>query len=650
MRHRHKKRASSAFVAVSALAYACGGDVGDADGRDAGPGADAAPPDGDLEAIRVEPENETLVVTPGEPAELDYRAIGEYDDGSEVDLTDEVLFSLENSRIGGFEGPRFESVAHRGGETEVLARQSGVTGRATLSVVFQARHDDPATGDDLPDDPGSALDGDEDEDRAPELVYPNDGTLVPPNLRDLEIHFLPGEGNDLYELTFENAVTEISVYLRCGEEVGGGCVYQPDEDLWIWLAETNRGAETVEVGLRATDADDEDAGVGVAEPIDLNFSLDEVRGTIFYWTTSGDTAIMRYDFGASDEVAAEPVLEPSDVDEQTSAEDTDCVGCHALSPDGTKMVSELEGQRDGRLVLFDLLGDSIEGDVTEREQSIFQTWSPDSSEFVGVYMDSGSDEYNLRVFDGETMERTGTIDVGASESEPANHPDWSPDGDEIVFNSVGEPFKDDGRRATNQRSHHGQIERIVYEGDSADGWDPEAWSEPEVLVPREDETNYYYPAYAPDPDYLIFNRSRCEDGNIGPTHECDGDMNPTAELLMMPAEPGAEPVELESANAPGVMDDGDYELYNSFPKWSPFEFQRTEEVGSRLFWVAFSSKRMAGLREPVGDNALLWMAAVDPERLDEEEDPSFPAFAIPYQEFDTDNHIPQWTQSTVVIE
>ena len=622
---------------AGALSLACGSPGGSEPPDAGGPIGDADEVDG-LVSIVVEPQDETFVIEGDDPARADYQAIGQLEDGGEVDLTDQAQFSLDNQGVGSFEGASFTSSIARGGRSGVSATVGSTTGTTSLSVTIRQEHTDPDSADDLPDDPGGHFGGDENSDRAPELVYPNDGVLVPPNLEELEFHFFPGDDNDLFELTFANEFTDVTVYLTCTQELNGGCIYEPDSTLWTWLSQTNRGGDSVEVGLRATSEDSEE--VGVSDTIDFSLSFDNVRGAIYYWTTSGDSAIMTYDFGGNQE-QAEVVLEPADVGEQGGVSEPDCVGCHALSPDGTKMVSELDGQWDGRLVLYDIVEDEIPLPVTDENQSIFQSWSPDSNQFVGVYMDTGSDEFNLRLFDGDTMERTGTIDVGADDEQPANHPDWSPDGDEIVFNRVGEPN-------TNQRSHHGQIERIFYEGDSDGGWSPDDWSDPEILVEREDGTNYYYPAYAPDPDYLVLNRSFCDSGNTG--SECDQDMDPTAQLLMMRAEPGAEPVELDNANAPGITDDGEYDLYNSFPKWAPFEFQRTEEFGSRLFWVTFSSKRNVGLREPVGDDALLWMAAVDPTRVDGGEDPSFPAFAIPYQEFDTDNHIPQWTESAVVIE
>src|SRR5690606_40730750 len=51
----------------------------------------------------------------------------------------------------------------------------------------------------------------------PLLVYPNDGVVVPPNLRELEIHFVrQHRTDDLFEISFTNAITDVRVFLRCG--------------------------------------------------------------------------------------------------------------------------------------------------------------------------------------------------------------------------------------------------------------------------------------------------------------------------------------------------------------------------------------------------------------------------------------------------
>jgi len=113
-------------------------------------------------------------------------------------------------------------------------------------------------------------------------------------------------------------------------------------------------------------------------------------------------------------------------------------------------------------------------------------------------------------------------------------------------------------------------------------------------------------------------------------------------------------IKLAGLNRPGKEDGANVNLTNSFPKWCPFVFQRTGELGTRLMWIAFSSSRAYGLYGPPpqqggGDGdattgKLIWMAGIDPDAALRSEDSSFPAFVLPYQGFDTSNHIAQWTE------
>jgi hypothetical protein len=115
---------------------------------------------------------------------------------------------------------------------------------------------------------------------------------------------------------------------------------------------------------------------------------------------------------------------------------------------------------------------------------------------------------------------------------------------------------------------------------------------------------------------------------------------------------GAASVAGVNANKPGIEDGANSSLANSFPKWSPFEFRRTSEEGSRLMWVTFSSTRRYGLRNPPSapntsendSGTLIWMAAVDPDAVARGEDPTFVPFVLPFQNITTSNHIAQWAE------
>ena len=47
------------------------------------------------------------------------------------------------------------------------------------------------------------------------LAYPLDGMLLPPNMNVLEVQFVPPAGATLFEVDFENAITDVSVETQC---------------------------------------------------------------------------------------------------------------------------------------------------------------------------------------------------------------------------------------------------------------------------------------------------------------------------------------------------------------------------------------------------------------------------------------------------
>jgi hypothetical protein len=95
------------------------------------------------------------------------------------------------------------------------------------------------------------------------------------------------------------------------------------------------------------------------------------------------------------------------------------------------------------------------------------------------------------------------------------------------------------------------------------------------------------------------------------------------------------------------MDGATTDLTSGYAKWHPV-VARGQEGNGRLMWLTFASTRMYGLRQPTAGldqnprNSLLWVAAVDPDKLDLGVDPSYTAFALPRQDLTVSNHLPQW--------
>jgi hypothetical protein len=289
---------------------------------------------------------------------------------------------------------------------------------------------------------------------------------------------------------------------------------------------------------------------------------------------------------------------------------------------------------DGRLLLFDVQRAMPMVAFPLAQRSQFESWNPDGTAFVGVYGDDHkTGPSNLLLFDGTSGAMTGQIDLGGLRGD---HPDWSKNGQRIVFTSA-----DTTGSQTDQRPARGGIAYV----EMTNG----GWSAPKQLVDAVDGKNHYYPAIAPDNETLIYNESTCPAGSTY-AKDCNGDTDPSARLWVSQLPPApVRPVELGLANAPGVADNGAADLTNSFPKWAPFVFQLSEE--RRLLWFTVSSTRQYGLRPPPpGANGestkgtLIWMIGIDPNSLSTNQDASYAGFVLPFQDITTSNHIAQWTE------
>jgi hypothetical protein len=613
-------RRRCALWLTAMVAGACAPDgpegVGRPDGAisaaDAGtfrPGDDGGAADPGIERLEVAAV-ETAVPLGGRTP-LVARASGPELPASGADVTDSVRWTVEPARLGRVSGGEFVAGLSVG-TAQIRAELDGVFGATEVQVRVEARASRPVDGTDpLPEDPAAVFASAQSEpERAPAVLYPTDGTLLPRNLGQLEVHFRD-RGFDLFEIRFESSTVDVAVTTRC-EPLEDGCVFPLEEALYQELSDAAAGRGPVRLWVRGTDGEE----TADSEPVRVSFSAESVEGGLYYWSTS-DEAIMRVDFGAGN---VPERFFPFD-------EDNTCYGCHALSPDGTRMTLSREGQFNGELFLLDVQTRQIVLNGLETDQrEQFQSWAPDSSKFAAIWSDTSPPDTRIRIRSGETGQVLEEIQLG---HEPT-HPNWSPAGDAIAYTRVTE-------HKTSQRPERGGIS--VVESLPGGGWSaPIHWIEPE------DGFNYYNPEFGLDGSFMLYNRSVCPDGRTGGS-QCDGDADPSAELWAL-ASPDDPRIRLDRANAAGPLDPSDA-LTNTFPRWAPFEGDRFRDGSGRVWWMTFSSRRRYGLRSPPGDGQLLWMAAVDPDAILRGEDGSFPAFALPFQDLGTSNHIGQWTQRIV---
>ncbi len=569
--------------------------------RPPGPGTDGGPPppnDGGITPtgdIRIEPADHVATIMGGAPVELDYRAFVRGADGSERDVSAEVTWSVTRTELGSFAGAHFTSSTTLGGRTAVRARMGTLEGTTSLTLRLERAIVTPGTPPDAPGRFGGAVDPS----RAPEIVYPSDGTMVPPNLRELELHYRPN-GGTLFELHVTTTSVDLRIYFGCPESVGGGCIYTADDEVWTAIATAARGTGPFTYRLRSVDAM---GRVGESAMRTLRVAEEDITGGLYYWNAGGGT-IDRFEFGVRGAVA-ERFLDQARTGAMT------CVGCHTLSRDGTRIAVGTDIPTTS-LQVFDvrtrarifMLGAGGFGGFPS--QPNFTSFSPDARQLVA------SSLAGLSIRDATTgavvTERLGG---GAS-----SMPDWSPDGNHIVYvrhDAPSFPGLTDTPSVTSGRIH------------TLD-WNGTSWVAGPVLVAGGSENNYY-PAYSPNGRFVVFNRSPSNTGSMGG----DGSMGGVTDAQLWYVRSDGSGTAILLARATGYGD--------SWPKWDPTEYL---DDGRPVYWLAWSSLRAYGLRYGDGARVQLWMTAFEPNVADTGGDPALPAFRLPFQNIETGNHIAQW--------
>lgn len=152
-------------------------------------------------------------------------------------------------------------------------------------------------------------------------------------------------------------------------------------------------------------------------------------------------------------------------------------------------------------------------------------------------------------------------------------------------------------------------------------WDGAAFGAPAVLLAPPAQKSNLFPMFSPNGDYIAFAQGKGGHGDN------------TAQLFVMDAEGANDPIELVNANrvTSNQMTDGQYQ--NSQPTWAP---------PGDLHWIAFNTKREYGVISEEGTQQI-WIAAVDPDKAANGEDPSYPAFRVPFQGLEENNHRAFWT-------
>ncbi len=563
-------------------------------GASEGENADAGPQE--AQSLQITPENVELTVINGVAVQQPYTVLATYAEGNTVDVTDLVSLSVDNALVGSFLSGVFETGV-AGGESIVrasLGEQSTETG--IVVVLRNERVDEgaPANAADLFDE------ATEDPLLAPSLVYPDDGTYLPPNLGDFEMHWTSTAQTDLYEVSLKSEHSTLRVFTTQDASLGAFTAFTPQE--WRAIGESARGND-VQLQVRALNTAAPET-LGASEARIAKLTDTNVEGGIYYWASSGALAggIYRHDMSRPGE-SAEAFY--------TTAEtpSSRCVACHVLSRDGDKMAVTYDGG-NGAGSIVDVASKTPLLATDRTFEWNFAAFEPGGERIVTVRQGV------LTLRDVDSGEVVNTVPTGGT----ASHVDFAATGDRIVYAAVASP-------AADWSFTGGSIVLQSFDSGSA------MWGPPVTLYQPPAGTNAYYPSFSPDGEWVLFNQSAATSYDAA-----------TAELYVMRSDGSTEPLRLESPNVTSG-------LTNSWARWAPFvqELRPAGETPEQFFWLTFSSKRAFGVRLGQG-TPQLWMTPFFPARAAAGTDPSGPAFRLPFQELGTNNHIAQWTTRVVPVD
>ncbi|MBI3186112.1 MAG: PD40 domain-containing protein [Myxococcales bacterium] len=573
------------------------GDGGDGDGGD---GDGGRLEDGGVSgcvqgatALSITPANQTVSIGSGASQTIQFTATATMADGSSLDVTSRVNWSVKRSDDtppGSITPQGLYSPPSAGGMVTVTASDGCLSAQATLTLVLQAVFKDPGPAVTARFG-GTVVTGDAN--RSPTIVYPNTETRFPRNIYKVLFQWRKG-GNDWFRLTFEGEFSKTVVYSdgahpQCAAANPPAGCYEADTQSWLAIAGSNAGGV---VTLTVDGVGPGDPKVYRAATIRIGFSKRDVKGAIFYWSTTaaGIRRAAVSDALPEDYVVAKPVATVLPNNGGTVG----CVACHTVSRSGKKIFAGTKTSTATGEFVYDvtLVPPPIPIITTQISNANkgFGTFSPDDKRVVATVGNT------LAEFDAQTGQKIANLSPPA-----ATNPDWSPTGAELAYsNKAGDSPAGAG------------LEVISYDG---------GWGATRPLAPANGLSNLF-PSYSPDGKLVAYARG------LG------GHGDKTFQLHLIQADGAGQPVELVTANrhVNNAVGDGQHE--NTMPTWAP---------PGDLDWVAFNSRRPYGVVYPNGGVQQIWVSAIDRAKWDGGADPSHPAFRFAFQGLNENNHRAYWT-------
>jgi WD40-like Beta Propeller Repeat len=576
------------ILALVALVSACDSNHTAGNGDDGGVTCKVG-----LVSIALSPAAPAVTLDGTAAAPITFTATGTFSDGHSEEIAgaqlDWSVTRTDDTPPGSIAAGVLQPNASTGGVVTVAATDGCISGTTTVTFTLNAVVGTPSNSGDWAGTPVTTG-------TLPLVVYPSDQTRFPRNIYRTLFQW-KSQGYSEFRLTFAGTGSTVTVYtdgvdLQCAGANGAGC-WEADETAWAFIAGSNAGG-TVTWTIDALDRSTATPTIRRGAPITIGFSRRDIKGAVFYWSTTS-AGVRRAN--VADAVPEDYVTGvPGTV--YPNGDSVDCVACHVVSRDGKYLAAPTKASWDTSLTIYQVTADIpppvLVKTVENTDGHGFATISPDDNYVVAAWAGV------MWMVDRATGNFVSDIALAGLKG---THPDWSPDNTQLVF-ATGAGDAPGGA----------SIATLPYLGG-------QAWGTPKKITTPGGQTDLF-PMFSPDGSWIAFSRGKGGHGDN------------TAQLWLVRKD-GSDPIELLAANrvVNNATTTGQHQ--NSQPTWAPPSDEDLE-------WVAFNSKRAYGVVLGAGTQQI-WVAAVDKARLEAGEEPSYPAFRLQFQGLKENNHRAYWT-------
>lgn len=467
----------------------------------------------------------------------------------------------------------------------------------------------------------------------PCVAEPAMDAMIPRNWTPLFFEWSAPSGQNVFEIKIvvDNQVNPLVVYTT-------GSTFTVDAAMWAGLTAHSAGHD-LEITVRGAVLDNgaltAPPAVGTAGKVHL--APVDAAGSVVYWTASGGTSFKGFTIG---DTTSKLVLTPGTAGPTSSGGNTNCVSCHASTPDGKYVVYSRDGDDGSRAIdVRKVTGGAPDpADISPAALQLLgrtrQTapvmsaahYSATDAVVIASFLQAGGARYELSWTDLHAADANGW-GVLARDGDPRNafSPSWRRDGAAVAYVSAAA-----GGEGVIAAPSPGDPTMDIYTvpyNNRAGG--------PATPLAGASDPNYheFYPVYSPDDALLAFNRT---DTSVANSYN----QAPT-EVFVTPGG-GGTATRLKANDPPACTGFVSPGLTNSWARWAP----RAETYGGKTYhWLVFSSKRRAAAHDAAGNlRPQLYISAVvmGPVGPDQGIVAEYPAVYVTAQSPDDNNHTPAW--------